>query len=108
MKHLQIQLRKMARGDPNYPPPCQPLWLKEIHVTLLPAIFESMGAKLAQLSKLAPKKMKMRNCSINFHHCRHREGHSESASKVRDLNTRSSLRYTNIGFFFETLSPPLH
>lgn len=56
MKHLQIQLRKMARGDPNYPPPCQPLWLKEIHVTLLPAIFESMGAKLAQLSKLAPKK----------------------------------------------------
>ena len=46
----------MARGDPNYPAPCQPFWLKEIHVTLLPAIFESMGAKLAQLSKLAPKK----------------------------------------------------
>ena len=53
MKHLQIQLRKMAGGDPNYPPPCQPLWLKEILVTLLPAIFESMDAKLAQLSKLA-------------------------------------------------------
>ena len=42
--------------------------------------------------------MKMRNCSINFHHCHHREGHSESASKVRDLNTRSSFQYANIGF----------